>query len=192
MSTIQIHQFPTIPQAPADADVLAIEVNGITYKVSKAVLASAIIAQLGGDPVKVAHGGTGSSSASGARTNLSVYSKTETDSAIQQSTAGKALSIVLGSNRTTWADVYEILDKLPTYRAAVFHCDSTPARIISNNNSAISGSSLRGVVARGATGEFKFMCMATTGATMFAWSITNANTTPTFGSMYRYSGTVVT
>ena len=84
---MQIHEYPSIPQAPADADVLAIEVNGITYKVSKAVLAAAIIDKLGGDPVTVAHGGTGSSSASGARTNLSVYSKSETDSAIQQSTA---------------------------------------------------------------------------------------------------------
>lgn len=42
MSTIQISQFPTIPQTPANADVLPIEVNGITYKVSKAVLAAAI------------------------------------------------------------------------------------------------------------------------------------------------------
>ena len=42
MQSVQIHQFPAIPQAPADDDVLAIEVNGITYKVSKAVLAAAI------------------------------------------------------------------------------------------------------------------------------------------------------
>lgn len=43
---MQICEYPSIPQAPADADVLAIEVNGITYKISKATLASAIIAQL--------------------------------------------------------------------------------------------------------------------------------------------------
>lgn len=109
---------------------------------------------------------------------------------MQQSTADKALSIVIGSNRTTWADVYENLDKLPTYRAAVFHCDSTPARIISNNNSAISGSSLRGVIARGATGEFRFMCMAVTGLSLFSWQITNANTaTPTFGEIYEHTDT---
>lgn len=39
---MQINQLPTIPQAPANADVLAIEVNGVTYKVSKQELAEAI------------------------------------------------------------------------------------------------------------------------------------------------------
>lgn len=120
------------------------------------------------------------------------YTQAETNVAISQAIADKALSIILGNNRNTWDAVYENLDKLPTYHAAVFHCDPNPAKVISNNNSAIGPSSLRGVVARGATGEFKFMCMAVTGATLFAWSITNADTTPTFGSIYRYSGTVVT
>lgn len=44
MPIFQINQLPTIPQAPADADVLAIEVNGVTYKVSKQALAAAIAA----------------------------------------------------------------------------------------------------------------------------------------------------
>lgn len=43
---MQINQLPTIPQAPADSDVLAIEVNGITYKVSKQALAAAIAANI--------------------------------------------------------------------------------------------------------------------------------------------------
>lgn len=43
---MQINQLPTIPQAPANADVLAIEVNGITYKVSKQALAAAIAANI--------------------------------------------------------------------------------------------------------------------------------------------------
>lgn len=46
---MQINQLPIIPQAPADADVLAIEVNGVTYKVSKSVLTSAILASLSTD-----------------------------------------------------------------------------------------------------------------------------------------------
>lgn len=84
---MQINQLPTIPQAPANADVFAIEVGGVTYKVSKSVLASAILAQLGGDPVTVAHGGTGATTAAAARTNLSVPSTSEMEDAIQQSTA---------------------------------------------------------------------------------------------------------
>lgn len=43
---MQINQLPTIPQAPANADVLAIEVNGVTYKVSKQTLAAAIAANI--------------------------------------------------------------------------------------------------------------------------------------------------
>lgn len=95
MAVYQIGDLSTIPQAPADADVLAIEVNGVTYKVSKSVLAAAILAQLGGDPVTVAHGGTGATTAAAARTNLSVPSTSEMEDAIQQSTARE---IVTGSN----------------------------------------------------------------------------------------------
>lgn len=102
---MQIHQYPAIPNAPADADVLAIEVNGITYKVSKAVLADAIIAKLGGDPVTIAHGGTGSSTAANARTNLSVYSKSETDSAIVQSTAGSKTIVGVYTSTVTLPEI---------------------------------------------------------------------------------------
>ena len=35
---MQISEYPSIPQAPADDDVLAIEANGITYKVRKSDL----------------------------------------------------------------------------------------------------------------------------------------------------------
>lgn len=87
MAVYQIGDLSTIPQAPADADVLAIEVGGVTYKVSKSVLASAILAQLGGDPVTVAHGGTGATNAEDARENLGVPSNQEMEDAIQQSTA---------------------------------------------------------------------------------------------------------
>jgi len=93
MAVYQIGDLSTIPQAPADADVLAIEAGGVTYKVSKSVLASAILAQLGGDPVTVAHGGTGAATAEGARTNLGVPSTSEMEDAIQQSTAGAILAL---------------------------------------------------------------------------------------------------
>lgn len=67
---MKITDFNAIPQAPADDDVMAIEVGGVTYKVSKSVLASAILAQIGGDPVTVAHGGTGLTASPSMQTNL--------------------------------------------------------------------------------------------------------------------------
>lgn len=71
---MQINELPTIPQAPVNADVMAIEVNGITYKVSKQTLASAILGQIGASDnvVDVSHGGTGATTASAARTALGV------------------------------------------------------------------------------------------------------------------------
>lgn len=68
---MQINELPTIPQAPADADVMAIEVNGITFKVSQSALAAAIISKIG-DPVGITHGGTGAANAATARTNLGI------------------------------------------------------------------------------------------------------------------------
>lgn len=49
---MQINQLPVIPQAPANDDVLAIEVNGITYKVSKSALASAILGTIDTTPTQ--------------------------------------------------------------------------------------------------------------------------------------------
>lgn len=49
---MQINQLPTIPQAPANADVLAIEVGGVTYKVSKSALASAILGTIDSAPTQ--------------------------------------------------------------------------------------------------------------------------------------------
>lgn len=60
---MQIHQYPDIPQTPADADVLAIEANGVTYKVSKAALAAAIATNI-------------------TPGNIGAYSKAETDSLV--------------------------------------------------------------------------------------------------------------
>ena len=59
---MQISDYSYIPQAPANADVLAIEANGITYKVSKSVLASSIagakLYSVRGNIVKSASTGT--------------------------------------------------------------------------------------------------------------------------------------
>lgn len=112
MAVYQIGDLSTIPQAPADADVLAIEVNGVTYKVSKSVLAAAILAQLGGDPVTVAHGGTGATTAAAARTNLSVPSTSEMEDAIQQSTAPSVNAVAPFGQWTSYTGGYYLVGKI--------------------------------------------------------------------------------
>ena len=82
---MQIHELNALSRAPQTGDVLAIDTGTDTAKIDYNALATAIINKLGGDPVTIPHGGTGAATADGARTNLDVYSKGETDTAIAQS-----------------------------------------------------------------------------------------------------------
>ena len=54
-----IDGLPVLPTSPATGDELPIERGTDTYKVDYNALATAIISKLGGDPVAVAHGGSG-------------------------------------------------------------------------------------------------------------------------------------
>ena len=70
MSGLIIDNLPSLPTNPTTGDELPIERGTTAYKTPYADLADAIIGKIGGDPVTVAHGGTGATTASGARTNL--------------------------------------------------------------------------------------------------------------------------
>lgn len=89
MATVNtINDLPALGRTPTSGDKLALQPQGDNTKsIDYDALATAIINKLGGDPVTIAHGGTGGATAAAARTNLSVYSKAETNSAISQSTA---------------------------------------------------------------------------------------------------------
>lgn len=76
-----IDQLPNISTPLQNTDEMAIERGTNTYKINYNALATATIEKLG-DPVTVTHGGTNAATAAGARTNLEVYSKAETDGAI--------------------------------------------------------------------------------------------------------------
>lgn len=92
------------------------------------------------------HGGVGSSTASGARTNLSVYSKSETDSAIDDATEDKAYKVVLSSSEhDTWAKVYAALSSLPSYEAGTLYSGPTASSALTDGKitSAIAGTIIR-------------------------------------------------
>ena len=72
MAKKKIHELTALPSAPATGNVLAIDTGTVTYKIDYDALATAIISNLGGDPVTIAHGGTGATSAADARANLGV------------------------------------------------------------------------------------------------------------------------
>lgn len=99
---MQINQLPTIPQAPANADVLAIEVNGITYKVSKQALAEAIAANItpanigavaNTDIIPIQHGGTGGTTSQNAKANLNLGTATQDFRINQASGANQAFGM---------------------------------------------------------------------------------------------------
>lgn len=69
---MQIHELEALGRAPATGDKLVIDTGELTAKIDYDALATAIISNLGGDPVAIAHGGTGATSAGDARTNLDV------------------------------------------------------------------------------------------------------------------------
>lgn len=117
---MQINQLPTIPQAPADADVMAIEVNGVTYKVNKQALASAILGQIGASDnvVDVDHGGTGATTAPAALTNIGALAAANVYNGLDKTASGFALDARQGkvlndtlSGKLNTANVYNGLDK---------------------------------------------------------------------------------
>lgn len=66
----QISDLNALGRAPQTGDVLAIDTGTDTAKIDYNALATAIINKLGGDPVIIAHGGTGATTADGACENI--------------------------------------------------------------------------------------------------------------------------
>ena len=142
-------------------------------------------------PLEIERGGTNANSASGARTNLSVYSKAETDSAISQSTAD--LNFSFGVSDDTWSEIYTILSPLNgTVKSAFFIAQSVPASVLTNGKLNVA---VKGVVNRAGTGTYDFI--AFTGYQpqyIWIWRITgftSGSATPTVSSVYRFSGTAL-
>lgn len=67
---MQIHELEALGRAPATGDKLVIDTGEVTAKLDYDALATAIINKLGGDPVTIAHGGTGATSVAAARNAL--------------------------------------------------------------------------------------------------------------------------
>ena len=67
---MQIHELEALGRVPATGDKLVIDTGDVTAKIDYDALATAIISKLGGDPVTIAHGGTGATSAAAARNAL--------------------------------------------------------------------------------------------------------------------------
>lgn len=69
MADKQIHELTALPSTLTTGNVFAVDTGDATYKIDYDALAAAIIGKIG-DPVALAHGGTGATSAAAALANL--------------------------------------------------------------------------------------------------------------------------
>ena len=76
---MQIHELNALGRSPANGDQLVIDTGDFTAKIDYAALATAIINKIG-DPVTIAHGGTGATGTSSATT----LTPTDADSRITE------------------------------------------------------------------------------------------------------------
>lgn len=183
MATVNtINDLPALGRTPTSGDKLALQPQGDNTKsIDYDALATAIINKLGGDPVTVEHGGFGGTTVAQARTNLSVYSKAETDSAIQQSTADKGRYIYIGV--ASWDAIYNKL--ITGYRTG----EATPILIGTSavslmTNGAVTSGALVGVVSltNPGTGKYTFFAVHHNCDFSCMWEInglTSASATPT-------------
>ena len=194
---MQINQLPTIPQAPANADVLAIEVNGITYKVSKQALAEAIAANItpadiGALPssttfVSGVKGSKESSYRSGnvnlTPANIGALPDTTTAEDIEA-----AAIIMLSSSDTTPSVIYNKVNVLGYAKraGALIYIDKAALNVLTNRTDFTTNYS--GLITHSATNQYRFMLM-NAGINIMCFYANITSSTITTGPIYQYNGT---
>lgn len=194
MATVNtINDLPALGRTPTSGDKLALQPQGDNTKsIDYDALATAIINKLGGDPVTVEHGGFGGTTVAQARTNLSVYSKAETDSAIAQSTA--TLNLHFSANDNTWDRIYNIVSSMSNNASAFFVANGAAANVLTGGKQSAV---IKGLIscANATSGVYDFM--AFTGyQSQYIWiwrisALSSASATPTVGTVYRFTGTAL-
>lgn len=184
---MQIHELNEFLGTLGTGKTFALDDGTNTYKLDYNELATAIVAKLG-DPVTIAHGGTGATSAAAALTELGAYSKAQTDAKISD--------VNLNVDGTTFAALYALLSKIPNGAAAAVYFTTNAAQTLSGTKVSSGGAA---VVARFSGGSTFTIMMAgniNSGSSnaIYTWRLTgwsSASATPTISTVYSYTGTRV-
>ena len=202
-----IDDFPAM-SSPETGDEIPIERGTTTYKIDYDALATAIIAKLGGDPVTIAHGGTGLSSAPSMLVDLASAQAASplaasprpgvtntlplTNGGTGASTAaaaltnlGAAASLFLSS--TGWSGLYSELTVIPTNYAALYKCNaSTSSKLTAAKVSGIT----YGVVVRLTNTIFEFISRQGNTADLLLWRVTfeSGGANATVGTVCKLTG----
>lgn len=142
----------------------------------------------------VSAGGTGATTAAAARTNLSVYSKAETDSAISQSTANRSYTVNLLAADDTIAEIAAKLYALPVGQTATITCDTTPAKMLTTNGSTTNpkvAEAIYGTVFRRSTDLFRFMVRIAVNSMIIVFSASVTSSSITTPDIYKFNGTAL-
>lgn len=160
-----------LASAPASGDLFPVSRGGDGYKIDYDALATAIISKLGGDPVTVAHGGTGATGAAAARSNLEAAGTMYLDTA-------------------SWAAIYAQVSTLNVHESTIFMAANSPAV-----SSLLSGgtftSTLKGIITKSESSNYDIIAGGGAGGGFGAWRISglaSGSSTPTVGTVYEYYG----
>lgn len=172
-------QITGLPQSGAftGTDVLAIEINGVTYKLDGATLATAI-ASIGSLVTGIKGNNEGTYRTGNVNitpANIGAYSQADTDSAIQQSTADKAYKVVLSSSEhDTWAKVYAVLSELPSYETGTLFSGPTASSALTDGKITTS---VAGIITRSGTSIYAIVSSGLTPYCVYVSNMTASSRT---------------
>lgn len=178
-------QITGLPQSGAftGTDVLAIEINGVTYKLDGATLATAITSI--GSLVTGVKGNNESTYRTG---NVNI-TPANIGALVPSDVDNRAFKFLLSASgtSTTWADVYNKLKSLSTFDTATFFASGGAASLLTGG--AVT-STMKGIVAYNGSGTYDFLAFAGLGPYSYGWRVTTltGTTAGTVGTVYRYAG----
>ncbi len=203
---MQITSLPATTNLSAN-DVLAVEVNGITYKITASNLAG-ILQTLGGT-LPIAKGGTGMTSSPSLQVNLASSSAANVLQASPRPGVTGILPLANGGlgtsdpaqartalevsgamflNSADWSDIKTKLESIAVNGTSTFISNNAVTSLISNNS--INNSQIKGLISRSTSTSYDIMAMISAGSSsgqIATWRISNlSNSGATVASLTRY------
>ena len=202
------------------SDVIAIEISGVTYKLTGATLATALktigsyagVSDLPSLPLSVANGGSGLSAspsllvdlASGSAANVMAASPRPgiigtlpiANGGTNSTTASGALSNLGGAPKcvlqtavhTDWGKVFETISQLPAYVTATLYAPTSPANLLFGYSSGGFTGVFCGTITKTNADNSSYIIFGTSGDYLYRGWIQNASSVSQSITRFKYTG----